>query len=72
MIPVALELGAGGETRSPMAIAVIGGFSTSTFLTLVIVPVFFTYINSSRKRIVTILSYISGLQIANPKLKDGV
>ncbi|MEL6939293.1 MAG: efflux RND transporter permease subunit, partial [Cyanobacteria bacterium J06598_1] len=48
MIPIALELGAGGETRSPMAIAVIGGFSTSTLLTLIVVPVFFTYISSAR------------------------
>ena len=46
MTPIALELGAGGETRSPMAIAVIGGFTTSTLLTLVVVPVFFTYIDS--------------------------
>lgn len=45
MVPIALELGSGGETRSPMAIAVIGGFSTSTLLTLVVVPVFFTYID---------------------------
>ncbi|PZO42505.1 MAG: ABC transporter permease [Shackletoniella antarctica] len=44
MVPIALELGAGGETRSPMAIAVIGGFTTSTLLTLVVVPVLFTYI----------------------------
>lgn len=46
MVPIALELGAGAETRSPMAIAVIGGFTTSTLLTLVVVPVFFTYIDS--------------------------
>jgi hydrophobe/amphiphile efflux-1 (HAE1) family protein len=45
MVPIAMEWGAGGETRSPMAIAVIGGFSTSTLLTLVVVPVFFTYID---------------------------
>jgi len=45
MVPIALELGAGGETRSPMAIAVIGGFTTSTLLTLVVVPVIFTYID---------------------------
>ncbi|MBE9157467.1 efflux RND transporter permease subunit [Nodosilinea sp. LEGE 06152] len=44
MVPIALELGAGGETRSPMAIAVLGGFTTSTLLTLVVVPVLFTYI----------------------------
>ncbi len=44
MLPIALELGADGATRSPMAIAVIGGFSTSTILTLIVVPVIFTYI----------------------------
>lgn len=46
MIPIALEWGADGEIRSPMAIAVIGGFTTSTLLTLVVVPVIFTYIDS--------------------------
>ncbi|MBF2035367.1 MAG: efflux RND transporter permease subunit [Leptolyngbyaceae cyanobacterium T60_A2020_046] len=51
MVPIALELGAGGETRSPMAIAVIGGFTTSTLLTLVVVPVFFTYIDGLQRAI---------------------
>ncbi len=46
MLPIALALGADGETRSPMAIAVIGGLITSTLLTLVVVPVIFTYIDS--------------------------
>jgi len=44
MVPIVLELGAGGEVRSPMAIAVIGGFSTATLLTLIVVPVCFIYI----------------------------
>ncbi|MFZ6180592.1 efflux RND transporter permease subunit [Nannocystis pusilla] len=39
MIPVALALGEGGETRAPMAVIVIGGMITSTVLTLVVVPV---------------------------------
>lgn len=39
MVPVALALGEGGETRAPMAVAVIGGLITSTMLTLVVVPV---------------------------------
>ena len=39
-------MGADGETRSPMAIAVIGGFTTSTLLTLVVVPVIFTYVDN--------------------------
>jgi len=46
MMPIALEFGSDGEVRSPMAIAVIGGFSTSTLLTLVVVPVLFTYVDS--------------------------
>ncbi|MEC4807058.1 MAG: efflux RND transporter permease subunit [Jaaginema sp. PMC 1079.18] len=46
MMPIALEWGADGEVRSPMAIAVIGGFSTSTLLTLIVVPVIFTYIDN--------------------------
>jgi multidrug efflux pump subunit AcrB len=41
MFPSALALGAGGEFRSPMAIAVIGGLLVSTVLSLVFVPAFF-------------------------------
>ncbi|MBE9059424.1 efflux RND transporter permease subunit [cf. Phormidesmis sp. LEGE 11477] len=61
MVPIALELGAGGETRSPMAIAVIGGFSTSTLLTLVVIPVFFTYISGARSRTARVLSRTTGI-----------
>lgn len=39
VLPVALVLGAGGESRAPMAIATAGGMTTSTLLTLFIVPV---------------------------------
>ena len=41
MLPTALALGAGGEFRAPMAIAVIGGLIVSTMLSLVFVPAFF-------------------------------
>ncbi|MEL7353986.1 MAG: efflux RND transporter permease subunit [Cyanobacteria bacterium P01_A01_bin.116] len=61
MVPIALAIGAGGETRSPMAIAVIGGFSTSTLLTLVVVPVFFTYISGARSRSARVLSRATGI-----------
>ena len=40
MTPSALAYGAGGEFRSPMAIAVIGGLTVSTLLSLVFVPAF--------------------------------
>ena len=39
MMPIALGIGEGSETRAPMAIAVVGGLITSLFLTLVVVPV---------------------------------
>ncbi|MEQ8983973.1 MAG: efflux RND transporter permease subunit, partial [Deltaproteobacteria bacterium] len=45
MIPVALGNSLGGETRAPMAIAVIGGLISSTFLTLVVVPVVYTLLD---------------------------
>ena len=40
-IPVALGLGAGSETRAPMAVAVIGGLIVSTALSLLVVPAFY-------------------------------
>ena len=43
MIPIALGTGDGGEFRAPMARAVIGGLLTSTILTLIVVPVVYTY-----------------------------
>jgi hydrophobic/amphiphilic exporter-1 (mainly G- bacteria), HAE1 family len=43
MLPVALAIGAGAEFRAPMARAVIGGLTTSTLLTLIVVPVVYTY-----------------------------
>jgi HAE1 family hydrophobic/amphiphilic exporter-1 len=44
-LPVALALGEGGTFWPPMARAVIGGLITSTLLTLVVVPVAFTYLD---------------------------
>ena len=43
MLPIALAMGEGGGFRAPMARAVIGGLITSTLLTLVVVPVAYTY-----------------------------
>jgi HAE1 family hydrophobic/amphiphilic exporter-1 len=42
MVPSALGIGEGGEFRSPMAIALIGGLLASTLLSLVFVPAAFT------------------------------
>ncbi len=48
MIPLALELGAGSETWSPLARSVIGGLAFATILTLFVVPT--VAIGISRKR----------------------
>jgi HAE1 family hydrophobic/amphiphilic exporter-1 len=45
MLPLAFELGAGAEFRAPMARAVIGGLITSTLLTLIVVPVVYTFLD---------------------------
>src|SRR6202035_957651 len=45
MIPSALAFGAGGEFRSPMALAVIAGLIASTFLSLIFVPAAFTIVD---------------------------
>lgn len=45
MAPIALGLGADASFRQPMAIAVIGGLLTSTLLSLLVVPVVFTFVD---------------------------
>jgi multidrug efflux pump subunit AcrB len=45
MLPMAIGHSAGGEINAPMARAVIGGVITSTVLTLVVVPVLYTYLH---------------------------
>jgi CzcA family heavy metal efflux pump len=44
LLPLALGLGAGAELQKPLALAVIGGLSISTFITLLVMPVFYSLI----------------------------
>jgi HAE1 family hydrophobic/amphiphilic exporter-1 len=50
MLPIAFGHGEGGEARSPMGVAVIGGLLMSTLLTLVVVPCFFSVVEESKER----------------------
>jgi HAE1 family hydrophobic/amphiphilic exporter-1 len=52
MLPIAIGIGEGSEFRRYMGIAVIGGLLTSTFLTLVVVPVFYSILDDFQKRFV--------------------
>ncbi|MDP3540313.1 MAG: efflux RND transporter permease subunit [Azonexus sp.] len=45
MMPIALGIGTDPSFRAPMAIVVIGGLITSTFLSLLVIPVVFTYVD---------------------------
>jgi HAE1 family hydrophobic/amphiphilic exporter-1 len=51
MMPLALALGAGSEIRQSMAIVVIGALISSTLLTLVLVPVIYSYMEGLRARL---------------------
>jgi len=42
LLPLALGLGAGAELQKPLALAVIGGLLLSTFITLLVMPVFYS------------------------------
>jgi multidrug efflux pump len=50
-IPAALGLGAGSETRAPMAVAVIGGLIVSTALSLLVVPAFYVVAARAKERL---------------------
>lgn len=51
MLPVALGWGADPSFRAPMAIVVIGGLMTSTVLSLLVIPVLFTYLDDIVQRL---------------------
>lgn len=51
MLPTALGIGEGAESRQPMAIAVIGGMLTSTLLSLILVPVIYEIIDGFEQRV---------------------
>ncbi|NEQ23822.1 MAG: efflux RND transporter permease subunit, partial [Microcoleus sp. SIO2G3] len=56
-VPLALGIGAGAEVRQPMGIAILGGFTTSTLLTLVVVPVLFSYVDDFQTWILDVAKY---------------
>ncbi|MBW4504513.1 MAG: efflux RND transporter permease subunit [Scytonema hyalinum WJT4-NPBG1] len=57
IVPLALGIGAGAEVRQPMGIAILGGFTTSTLLTLVVVPVLFSYVDDFQCWILDVAKY---------------
>ena len=50
LVPMLLSSGVGAETQRPLATVVVGGLVTSTFLTLVLLPVIYEWIESKSAR----------------------
>jgi len=51
LVPMALGIGEGSELRAPMAITIIGGLTSSTFLSLIIVPIFYTFLDDLSRKV---------------------
>ncbi|HKP60371.1 MAG TPA: efflux RND transporter permease subunit [Polyangiales bacterium] len=62
MLPTAMGQGLGSEFRSPMATAVIGGVISSTFLTLLVVPVVYLSIEGFRQRSRKLMAWMFRLE----------
>ena len=49
ILPMAVSTGAGSESRIAMGITVVGGMICATFLTLFVIPAFYSYLSHSNK-----------------------
>jgi multidrug efflux pump len=52
ILPIALALGAGSESRVSMGIAVIGGMAFATVLTLYVIPAIYSYVSSKDANVI--------------------
>lgn len=66
MLPIAMGLGTGTETKSPMAVAVIGGLITSTLFTLVVVPAVYTVVDDFKLLMYRLLHWRKNKAVDTP------
>ncbi|MCX7918000.1 MAG: efflux RND transporter permease subunit [bacterium] len=64
-LPIALGVGAGGQTRQPLGLAVVGGLIFSQFVTLYITPVFYIYMESFSKKFGRFLQHFRRKPVAD-------
>jgi len=50
LLPLALGFGEGAELRAPLAIAIVGGLTSASLLTLIVVPVLYSFVAGKPKR----------------------
>lgn len=70
MIPLVLTSGADAGFRAPMAIAVIGGLISSTILSLLFVPVIYTFIDDLKKALLPRLAKLTSVTKADRDVKE--
>jgi HAE1 family hydrophobic/amphiphilic exporter-1 len=64
-LPIALGLGAGGESRQPLGLAVVGGLAFSQIITLYATPVFYTYLDAAQSRVQGLLRRIGHVTVGS-------
>lgn len=75
MIPTAISTGTGSESNSPMAVTIIGGLITSTFLTLIAVPVVYTLLDDlkglvHKKKLTVVVPKVSHTELLHMQAKQ--
>jgi len=66
VLPIALGFGAGGESRAPMAVAVAGGMTSSTLLTLFVIPVAYTLVDDLVEKVKVLWQKKNGVAYQSP------
>lgn len=69
MLPIAIGIGVDSSFRAPMAIVVIGGLITSTFLSLLVIPVLFTYVDDILQKLIRMLKRDHAIPASIPSSK---
>jgi multidrug efflux pump len=60
VLPIALALGAGAESRTPMGVAIIGGLLVGTVLTLFVIPSIYPYLTKKELSLGEVEAAIAG------------